>query len=247
MQPATNQESLLKNCVCGNGEAVFDIIHDIPVLECTACGIRRQDLPGYTVKDYFDYYLTDYHTKEQEKIGCKAYKDRYLHDSGIAAIRLTEYENVMGLKKGLEALDIGSSNNAFVDWLNANGYHCKGIEIGEEGKKHPKTTYNRDLLQLNLPENSFDLITLHDVFEHLVAPDVYLDEIRRIMKKDAFMVLDLPNYFVPEGVHHWRPVQHLWFFNRSQTIDLLAKHYFSVVCVTQPIPSKLVFYCRVIK
>jgi len=159
-------------------------------------------------------------------------------------MRLKEYKETLGLNSG-KALDIGSSNNAFVDYLNLSGFDCCGIEIGEEGSNHPQTTYTDDLLNLELPENYFDLVTLHDVFEHLIYPEAYLKEIKKILKPGAFMVLDLPNYFVPEGLHHWRPVQHLWFFSKEQTEKILKVNGFEVLAVREPIASKLVFYCKV--
>lgn len=247
MQTQARQDepfTLLTNCLCGMPFFDRDRIHGIDVLECRACGVKRQDLPGYTKQMYFDYYKTDYHTKEQQKIGLQAYKERYAHDLSIAEMRLKNYEEMLHLQGGEKFLDIGSSNNAFVDYMNANGYACKGIEIGEEGKKHPETTYTEDLLDLKLKQGSFDVVTLHDVFEHLLYPEAYLQEIKRILGDYKFMILDLPNYFVPEGVHHWRPVQHLWFFTREQTIQILQNNGFKVLCVREPIASKLVFYCQ---
>jgi SAM-dependent methyltransferase len=241
------QKTLLKFCICGSEKTERDIIHKIQVLICKDCGIMRQDLPGYTQEMYFNYYSTDYHTAEQEKIGCVAYKERYSHDKQIAKIRCAEYEKTIDIRFRNRILDIGSSNNAFVDYMNENGYCANGIEIGEEGKKHKETTYTRDLLELNLEADSFDLITLHDVFEHLIDPNEYLKEIKRILKSGGKLVLDLPHYFVPEGVHHWRPVQHLWFFDENQTKKILSDAGFGIVAVKTPIPSKIVFYCIIIK
>jgi 2-polyprenyl-3-methyl-5-hydroxy-6-metoxy-1,4-benzoquinol methylase len=239
----TNSLTLLNTCTCGNVGFHRERIEGIDILNCSSCGIRRQDLPGYTEEMYFNFYQTKYHTEEQEKIGLQSYADRYKHDFKIAAMRHKEYKDTLEIKKG-KALDIGSSNNAFVDYMNLMGFTCRGIEIGEEGHKHPETTYTKDLLELDLNESIFDLITLHDVFEHLICPQTYLKEIKRILKPGAFMILDLPNYFVPEGVHHWRPVQHLWFFNEEQTKQLIEENGFQLLAIKEPIPSKIVFYCR---
>lgn len=236
--------ALLENCLCGSGDSDLDIINDIAISQCKECGIKRQHLPDHTELDYFNYYKNDYHTTEQESIGLTAYHERYSHDLTIAAMRLTEYEKLLELKQGAQVLDIGSSNNAFVDYLNNNGYQCKGVEIGEEGAKHPDTTYTMDLLELGLSRNTFDLITLHDVFEHLTNPILYLREIKSILKPKGYLILDLPNYFVPEGVHHWRYIQHLWFFDEKQTTELLKANGFKVLAVNMPIKSKLVFYCE---
>jgi 2-polyprenyl-3-methyl-5-hydroxy-6-metoxy-1,4-benzoquinol methylase len=236
--------ALLDKCLCGSGNSESDTINGIEISHCRDCGIKRQHLPNHTEKDYFDYYKNDYHTAGQEAIGLKSYHSRYAHDYGIAALRLFEYEKLLTLQKGLDVLDIGSSNNAFVDYMNNNGYQCKGVEIGEEGAKHPDTTYTKDLLELGLNYSSFDLITLHDVFEHLINPELYLKEIRAILKPKGFLIVDLPNYFVPEGLHHWRYIQHLWFFDEKQMTYLLNKNGFKVLLVNNPIKSKLVFYCQ---
>lgn len=235
---------LLQRCVCGSEDAIFYEIHDIPVLACNACGVMRQHLEGYTKADYFNYYRDEYHSKAQTDIGLTAYSERYEHDCKIAKQRIAIYNEIMQLSEGATCLDIGSSNNAFVDSMNEEGYKCSGIEIGEEGRKHLDTTYTEDLLELCLPSSSFDLVTMHDVFEHFINPVHYLNECARIIKQRGYLVIDLPNYFVEEGLHHWRPVQHLWFFNEFQTIQLISKYGFRVVSVRHPIASKLVFYCE---
>lgn len=237
-------DTLLSKCICGSEDSESYTINDIPVLACNVCGVMRQDLPGYDKQKYFDYYRDHYHTAEQVKIGHQAYSERYEHDCRVAEMRLKEYTDSFDLVPGAVCLDIGSSNNAFVDTLNRAGHVCKGIEIGEEGRKHLETTYCEDLLELALEGNQFHLITLHDVFEHLINPLDYLDEIKRILRPDGYLVIDLPDYFIDEGLHHWRPVQHLWFFNKMQTKRILQRAGFRVLCMKKPIASKLIFYCE---
>jgi len=71
-----------------------------------------------------------------------------------------------------------------------------------------------------------------------------LAQIYSILKPNGCLILDLPDYFTPAGLHHWKPIEHLWFFDRGQFIYILGKAGFDVINVTLPIPGKMVFYCK---
>lgn len=234
--------SLIKKCVCGhNIRFEQDTINGIPCCICQCCGAYHQELDMNT-QQYYDFYSKDYHTGFQVGRGTQTYDQRYEHDSNIANMRLDYYAKY--IKPDCEMLDIGSSNNAFVDQAIKRGISTHGVEIGEEGANHPETTYHDDLLNLKLQEDHYSFVTLHDVFEHLVEPTEYLIELRRIMREGGILVVDFPHFWVPEGYHHWKPVEHLWFLTQEQLTKLLEDYGFEVVEITYPIPSKFVVYCK---
>lgn len=233
---------LIESCVCGNNsDFESKTVHNIPVLECKQCGIMHQDLV-MTSEEYFNFYIEKYHTHFQTDRGTSTYNDRYKHDSDIAEIRYGQYRRyLLNCKR---SLDIGSSNNAFVDMMNRNGFKAYGVEIGSEGVKHPKTTYTSDLLNIGFPGSYFDFISLHDVLEHFIDPVPYLQELHKILTDTGYLVVDFPNFFEPEGKHHWKHTEHLWFLTPAQLTRLFEQYGFSVYHTTKPIPSKLVYYLK---
>lgn len=232
---------LIKQCICSSTNLSLSDHHNIPTFECDDCGVIHQRLDMEPV-DYFKFYTDEYHSSFQEGRGTLTYEERYEHDYHISELRADEYEEF--LKEGMATLDIGSSNNAFVDLMNKLGMKAQGIEIGEEGAKYPDTTFNQDLLTLDLPANTYGLITMHDVLEHLIDPRPYLQEMHHILADDGVVVIDFPHFFVDEGIHHWKAVEHLWFLNMEQTVNLIESEGFTVFDVRVPIASKFVVYAK---
>ena len=71
-----------------------------------------------------------------------------------------------------------------------------------------------------------------------------MTKLKSLIKVGGTLIVDIPDYFVEQGLHHWRPVQHLWFWNEHQLGQLLEEFKFNPVKITKPIPGKVVFYCR---
>jgi len=234
-----SDKKLIKACICGNDSRfVNSIQHEIPVRECQDCGIIFQHL-NMTEEEYFNFYADDYHMNFQHDRGTPDYLKRYKHDKKISEQRNEKYKSFLAHPRKI--LDIGSSNNAFVDVMNEHGHEAYGVEIGELGKNFDNV-YNKDLLDINFPPESFDVITLHDVLEHLIEPSKYLIELHKILKPSSTLVIDFPNFFDDAGLHHWKKIEHLWYITVDRLIELFTEYGFVVSNIDKPIPSKIVFY-----
>lgn len=226
--------SLIRRCVCGNGVFRDTKKHHIPMKICLKCGVIHQNVK-MTEKEYFAFYENDYHEKHQAQIKSIPYSERYEHDIKIAKLRLKKYASFIPARSKI--LDIGAGNGAFVDQARAEGHDAYGADF----TNHPYI-YKGSFDQLHFPTEFFDVITLHDVFEHLIDPAKSLQEIRRILKPGGRLVIDFPDYFKPEGRHHWRPIQHLWYFTEEGLIQFLESNHIGISEVDHPIPGKFVLY-----
>lgn len=56
--------------------------------------------------------------------------------------------------------------------------------------------------KIDFPENSFDLVVSHEVFEHIKDISSILDELKRVMKPDAMTYIYIHNYTSLSGGHH---------------------------------------------
>lgn len=233
---------LIEYCVCGV-EVFFDdnVINDIPVLECKNCGIIHQKLENFSKQDLTDFYEHQYHLSYQEKKGVISYFDRYEHDCKVADIRLDSYSKY--LSNGMKGLDIGSSNSAFVHRANNRGMNCMGLELGDS-IGDDSVTIRGNLENAELEKAYYDFVTMHDSIEHMIDPKSALVKVRLILKTNGLLIVDLPDFFAPEGIHHWKRVEHLWFFTEKDFIRLLESTGFKMLEVTRPIPGKLVFYAQ---
>jgi len=234
---------LIRKCVCGNRKYFRDInINDIELRKCKICRVHHQKV-NMTTEAYSNFYQFDYHTDHQTSIGCQPYTERYLHDLGVANIRVSSYEKLINNFDKARLLDIGSGNGAFVDACREQGIDAYGIDLGLLGNP-VYTIKGKNFVNVDFENKKFNVITMHDVFEHLVDPVSYLHKIYDTLSNDGYLVIDYPNYYVDAGKHHWRPIQHLWYMNNDEMVDLLEVNDYIVVGVHKPIASKVVFYCQ---
>lgn len=236
------KNNLIQSCVCGNdSDFTKQVIHYLNVLKCNSCGVVHQDLEGWTPDRYSNFYKNDYHINFQQKKGVVSYKDRYDHDCMVAEKRLNSYDSF--LKQGMIGLDVGSSNSAFVHRANLRKLDCTGLEPGME-IGDDQCTIRGTLESADLNADHYDFITMHDSIEHMIDVNRALTVVKRILKKGGLLFVDLPDYFIPDGYHHWKKIEHLWLFSQDDFKKLLEQWGFFIEQITTPIPGKLVFFAR---
>jgi len=215
---------LLKKCVCGKRGGSRDERHGIPVHRCR-CGIMRQAV-SMTEAEYRAFYATGY------------LEDVYTHsleqDRRVAELRLDAYR----LEVGQRLLDLGAANGAFVRAANERGLDAWGQDLARAADSD--RTYVGELADLNFPSAWADVITAHDVLEHVVDPNAWLAEVRRILRGGGELIVDFPRFHHESGAHHWKPIEHLWCLDDEQLVGLIRAAGFSIASVEHPIESKTV-------
>ena len=234
--------NLIKACVCGNTvDFSQQNLHGIDVLECKTCGVVHQGLINWTEESYLSFYENDYHAKFQKIKGRKTYQENYEHDCAVADKRLAKY--LQYLTQGMKGLDVGSSNSAFVHRARANNLDCWGLEPGHDVGDNA-VTIRGSIVSVDLESSSFDFVTMHDSIEHIVDVEKTLYNVVKILKTNGYLILDLPDYWIESGYHHWKYIDHLWYFTPDQMQDILGRFGFTVIGLDRPIPGKIVFYAK---
>jgi SAM-dependent methyltransferase len=234
------KNNLIKTCTCGN-DTVFSVlfVNLLEVVACEKCNVIHQHLEDWTEEKYHNFYKTDYHSEYQQNRGTMTYEERYEHDCRVADMRLDAY----CLPEYSVGLDIGSSNSAFVHQARARNIQCLGLEPGKD-IGDDNVTIRGTLESAYLNPDHFDFVTMHDSIEHMVDVNSALQKVHGILKHGGQLILDLPDYFSPSGSHHWKRIEHLWFFTEDQFEKVLDKNGFTVDKIVPPIPGKLVYYAR---
>lgn len=95
--------------------------------------------------------------------------------------------------------------------------------------------YNKDLLDLNLKHQSFDLITMWHVLEHVPQPEKYLQKIYKLLNKSGTLIIEVPNFKSWSrtfAAKYWLGLDlkyHLYFFTPAVLTQMLRNNYFSIV------------------
>ncbi len=136
-------------------------------------------------------------------------------------------------------LDIGCGNGRFLRYLAKRGFEAHGIEL--PGKAADRASEVRGLHihvgesgSIDFPSNSFDIVTMWHVLEHLTEPKVTLERVFRWLTPGGRLVLSLPNVdswqshvFKGRWLHH-DPPRHLVYLGPKALTRNLAEIGFSV-------------------
>ena len=94
-------------------------------------------------------------------------------------------------------LDIGCGRGLFLNIMNQDGWNTVGQEFDEKSAYYATSNYGIDVragsLEGKFESESFDVININHVLEHLENPGKTLTECYRILKKSGLLVVAVPN------------------------------------------------------
>lgn len=169
-----------------------------------------------------DYSVTDEKIQKPERVfrcnncgliyaqpygGVKRYLDRYCNmvdpdyaseERGRRQSSIKVLERIERHKRSGRLLDIGCATGFFLDEARRRGWEAHGVELSKWAVEYAKDRLNLDVTrgtveETAFPDESFDVIVMLDVLEHLVDPKYTLLEIRRILKKDGILYISTPD------------------------------------------------------
>ena len=140
-------------------------------------------------------------------------------------------------------LDIGCGTGDFLETASRSNWKITGIEPDEKArnianKKNNNVVYKIEHLK-NLKANSFDVITLWHVLEHLPNLDDHIKIFNHLLKPEGRLVIAVPNHKSYDAKHYksfWAAYdvpRHLWHFSQKGIKVLFQKHNFNLV-ITKP-------------
>lgn len=218
--------------LCGSSKKTKVYLQHYPrLVKCLSCSLiytnprlKKENLENLYVREYF----------QNENSSVFGYQNYLGDENKIRKTFIKRLKTIEKIKSPGSLLDVGCAMGFFMDIAQNNGWQTKGIDISEFATSFAKNKLNLDvktgnIQEFNLPDNSFDLITLWDVIEHLDDPLTCLKKINLALKKDGLLVFSTPNVAsLPAKLarHRWVGYklsdEHLTYFS-PQTIALLCK------------------------
>jgi 2-polyprenyl-3-methyl-5-hydroxy-6-metoxy-1,4-benzoquinol methylase len=137
-------------------------------------------------------------------------------------------------------LDVGCATGIFLGQVRQSGWSVTGLEpskwaaVQAAGRLAGVEIFNETVENADFPANSFDVITLWDVLEHLSSPAQTLAQLSRWLAPSGWILLNLPNIsswparFMGS---HWVLFlrEHLWYFSPLTINKCLEKSGFRPV------------------
>jgi 2-polyprenyl-3-methyl-5-hydroxy-6-metoxy-1,4-benzoquinol methylase len=137
-----------------------------------------------------------------------------------------------------ELLDIGCATGIFMKAASSS-YNCTGLDVSDVATQFAVKEMGLNakcgtIFDHDYEKQSFDIITMWDVIEHVRDPDKYIEKINQIMKPGGLLVLSTGNIdslmfkIQKKNWHLLIPPFHLYYFNKHNITKLLEKHGFEV-------------------
>ena len=127
-------------------------------------------------------------------------------------------------------LDIGAGTGDFLTQAKQSGWNCVGIEPNEKAKNISisKGVSFTDTLE-ELENNSFDVITMWHVLEHVPDLENQIKTLKRLLKPNGTIIIAVPNYKSFDAKYYksfWAAYdvpRHLWHFSKISIQKLFNK------------------------
>ncbi len=244
--------------------------HELPLhaqtadwITCNLCGSSRHDhlfaKRGYDLVRCKDCDLA-YVANPPDAKGITAiytasssYHDRLLDNSSSEFARQSAIaqQHIAILRQfrpelaGLKVLDIGCSSGIFLDAARTAGMIPSGAELSPETSAYASNEFglevhHGDWRGAGYADESFDVVTLFDVIEHLPDPATELAAIRRLLKPGGLLLQSTPDidglfprasYSLAKVLNYWphpEPPHHLFQFSHATLSAMTQKAGFTV-------------------
>ena len=135
-------------------------------------------------------------------------------------------------------LDIGAGVGDFLSVCKNDGWQTIGIEPSEKAKAiaiNKGVSFVENLSELE--SNSFDIITMWHVLEHVPDLEHQIKELKRLIKPTGTVIIAVPNFKSYDASHYgifWAAYDipiHLWHFSKTAIKKLFAKENLELVKV----------------
>ena len=184
-----------------------------------------EKLPSYYESD--DYIS---HTDGKRSL----FEKMYHFIKGIALKKKLKLINSQSVKGKL--LDIGAGTGDFLTVAKNDGWLTVGIEPSEKAKEiaiKKGVNFAQDLASLE--SNSYDIITMWHVLEHVPNLEEYISELKRLIKPSGTIIIAVPNFKSYDAKYYgefWAAFdvpRHLWHFSKTAIQKLFAKENLKLV------------------
>jgi SAM-dependent methyltransferase len=137
------------------------------------------------------------------------------------------------------ALDVGCAAGYFMKVLSDHGWQVEGVELSATIAQHARDEYGLsvhvgELATAQFENESFDLVTMWDVVEHVPDPLGLVRRAAELLKPKGAIVIETQNIdslasrLLRSRWHHFKHMEHLYHFNPATISRLLKTAGFQV-------------------
>jgi len=189
-----------------------------PIYKCKSCSLLYVSRTLVVKKGKI---IDEYYSGEESEI--ESNRRRYL---GVSRF-LLEQINFLRPEKG-RLLDVGCGYGFFLLDAQREGWDVYGTDLSNVSidyarkENHLKNVWCVDLPELKLPKNSFNVINMTNVLEHVPYPSKTLNECYDLLMENGVLVVRVPNMIFTQFFEFFRPTLELFGVIKLNSISILA-------------------------
>lgn len=215
--------------LCVHADTEWYLTKDaIDIIRCRHCGLiftekmqQHEDLLKHYSDEYFEPYL----------------KTEAIHLKKRFSKRI---EEIKGLVFPGRLLDIGCGAGFFLQLAAQTGYTVKGVEISPYAVDYARNklglpVFMGELEAADLTPESFDIVTLWHILEHVRDPKAFLGQVNRLLKVNGLLAVEVPNIgssAARVAGTNWElmaPKEHFYYFDSTTLQQYLEEAGFIVI------------------
>lgn len=214
--------------------------------------------PTPTPEEITKFYSEEFYTGEYKNFNDSSLEVQ-INDKDFFQGRWSDiYDNLLeidsSLKNNASILDVGCGWAQALLSFKEKGFDCFGfdpaIEAVDYGCKKGLNIKHAGLEGMDVFEGKkFNIVSMLNVLEHLADPIKSIDQIKKILKPNGILVIDVPNEFndfqlAGRDVHNlddwWvAPPNHLNYFSKDSLVKLLDNMGFIVKICESSFPLEM--------
>lgn len=232
-------EVLLKCKICGSDKIhrYHEDLNGNVIYVCEDCKVQFMN-PQYT-DEYLDDYYSKYTKDEPEWDEPLSYGHNFY---------LELLEKYIPHKGNI--LDIGCGKGHLLKQAKKRGWNCSGYDVDCNSvdyfsKKLGIKMFCGNFEKIDWQPNSFNVVSMHHVFEHLKNPISYLDIINSILVRNGILFIVIPNIKSLSSILKFRleklgirknnigkyydTSHHLFYYEPKTLSDILVKQGYKIL------------------
>lgn len=231
-----------RDCVCC-GSNRLETLYEIPdvrvvmktepvslvitVQLCRDCGLVLLNPLGSDA--FYRAYYSDYLrvAADAEGVG-RGQKRQQQHE--YCQSRIPAYQ------QGGRIFDIGAHDGSLLSFFKADGWQVQGCDFSQSGHGFAREAYGieldlMDFMQTDYAPGTFDVVTIFQVLEHILAPLPLLQKVRTYLRDTGLFILEVPNLDRPsaDNLANYFDFEHVSYFELGSLTNILARAGFEVV------------------
>jgi len=205
------------------------------IVQCASCGFKFTN-PRPDESDLGRYY------KSEEYVSHSNTKKGFINATYQSVRKYTLLKKLQLISKYFRTgniLDIGCGTGEFLNTCKNAKWTTLGIEPDDDARKMAVENYGLDVRtesdMKDLPDGSFNIITMWHVLEHVPKLNERVEELKRLIKPNGVIIIAVPNCNSLDAKiykEHWAAYdvpRHLYHFTPKDIEALFKKHTMKAV------------------